>query len=91
MKELDKQEDFENIYFERSGGNVKKLLEEAIPTVYFGLYLLRPGDDVFIECLTGNQPYDALIEVEGLDNYQIKVEVTVTETDESTLRASSVV
>ncbi len=86
IKELDKQEDFDLAYFERKGKNIKKLLEEAKPVAFLGLSLLRPGDEVFITCFTGNQPFDALIEVQGWNNYQMKVEVTTTETDDSTLR-----
>jgi hypothetical protein len=35
-----KEPDFDEIYFERTG-NVKKLIEEAIPLTYLGLHLVR--------------------------------------------------
>lgn len=89
FKEMEQQENFDTIYFERKGQNVKKLIEEAIPTAYLGLQLFRMADDLFIECKTGNQPFDALLEVVGFRNFKIKIEVTTTEDDATTMRRQS--
>jgi len=75
--------DFDSAYFKQSGQNIKKLIEEAIPIASFGLRFVRPMDEVFIKCLTGNQPYDATLRVEGFKRLDIKVEVTTTETEET--------
>jgi hypothetical protein len=72
------------IYFERRGENVKKLIEEAIPTAYLALYLFRQCDDVYVQCKAGNQNFDALIDVKGFRNFSIKVEVVTTTEDEET-------
>ena len=89
LKEMEAKEDFDTIYFERKGENVKKLLEEAVPVAFLGLYLFRMADDVYIQCKAGNQPFDALLDVVGFRNFSIKVEVTVTEDIDSTLRRQS--
>jgi hypothetical protein len=73
-------------YFERKVRNIKKLLEEAIPLACLGLYFFKPADNVYLTCLTGNQPYDAMLTVKGFHNFEIKVEVTTVETEESTMR-----
>jgi hypothetical protein len=86
LKEMERQDNFDTIYFERKGENIKKLIEEAIPVAYFGLHLFRMADDVFIECKAGNQPFDALVNVIGFRNFDIKVEVTTTEDDTTTMR-----
>jgi len=78
--------DFETIYLERQGKNVKKLIEEAMPLATLGLYFFRPARDVYLRCLAGNQKYDAELSVTGWSNFDIKVEVTTVETDESTMR-----
>jgi hypothetical protein len=86
LAEMEAYTDFETIYFERKGENVKKLIEEAIPLASLGLYFFKPADDVYLKCLTGNQSYDAELSVEGFHKFEIKVEVTTVETDESTMR-----
>ena len=78
--------DFETIYFERQGANVKKLTGEAMPLASLGLYFYRPANDVFLKCLAGNQNYDAELNVSGWNNFDIKVEVTTVETDETNMR-----
>lgn len=85
LARMDNDPDFDTIYFERTG-NVKKLIEEAIPATYLGLHLVRVAEDLFIQLSTDNRPYDAQLEVTGHNNYGFKVEVTTTENDESTLR-----
>jgi hypothetical protein len=78
--------DFETIYFERQGANVKKLIEEAMPLASVGLYFFRPANDVHLKCLAGNQNYDAELSVSGWNNFDIKVEVTTIETNETNMR-----
>ncbi len=75
--------DFDSIYFNQSGRNVKKLIEEVIPVGYLGLRFVAPMQDVFIRCLTGGQPYDATLRVAGFRPLEIRVEVTTTETEET--------
>lgn len=77
--------DFDAIYFERTG-NVKKLIEEAIPLTYLGLQLVRMAEDVFIQCYADNRPRDGRLEVIGWNNFSFKVEVTTTENAETSLR-----
>ncbi|HEX8599742.1 MAG TPA: hypothetical protein VF952_14670 [Chloroflexia bacterium] len=90
LAEMEKEDGFTTIYFERKGKNVKKFLEEAYPVAALGLHFFRPADDVFVQCLTGNPSYDAILTVKGFHNFSIKVEVTTTETDDSTKRRQSV-
>jgi hypothetical protein len=85
LARMDKDPEFDTIYFERTG-NVKKLVEEAIPAMYLGLHLVRVAEDLVIQFYTDNRPYDAQITVTGHNKYGFKVEVTTTENDESTLR-----
>jgi hypothetical protein len=77
---------FDEQYFERIGRNVKKLIEEAIPISRLGLFLWTPGSDVYITCYADNRDCDAEVEIKGFDVRSFKVEVTTTETEESTLR-----
>jgi hypothetical protein len=88
LEEMQALPDFETIYFERQAKNknVKKLIEEAMPLASLGLYLFRPANDVYLRCLTGNQKYDAELSVSGWNNFDIKVEVTTVETEDSTMR-----
>lgn len=86
LGEMQALPDFETIYFERQGANLKKLIEEAIPLASLGLYFYRPANEVYLKCLTGNQRHDAELKVSGWNNFDIKVEVTTIETDESTMR-----
>jgi hypothetical protein len=83
--EMQTYPDFETIYLERQGKNIKKLIEEAMPLASLGLYFFRPAKDVYLKCLT-NHKYDAELTVSGWSNFDIKVEVTTVETDESTMR-----
>lgn len=89
LKEMDETGNFDTIYFERKGENLKKLIEEAIPVAYLGLHYFRIADDVYIQCNSGNQPYDAILDVVGFRNRSIKIEVTTTENDDSTMRRQS--
>jgi hypothetical protein len=83
---LESREDFEKVYFERKEKNVKKLLEEAVPISRLALLLSTPANDVYVTCCAGNQPFDAIIEIKGFNKREFKIEVTTTETDDSTLR-----
>ena len=89
LKEMGEEAGFDTIYFERKGANVKKFIEEAIPVAYLGLYYCRIADDIYIQCKAGNQPYDATLEIVGFRNRSLKIEVTTTEDDDSTLRRQS--
>lgn len=89
LKEMDEEVGFDTIYFERKGVNVKKFIEEAIPAAYLGLHYCRIADDIYIQCKAGNQPYDATMEIVGYRNRTLKIEVTTTEDDDSTLRRQS--
>jgi hypothetical protein len=87
MLELEDQPNFDEIYFERKDPFVKKLVEEAVPISYFGLYLVKTRKDIFVTCKSDNQSYDGLIEIGGFHRAEeIKVEVCVTEDEESTMR-----
>jgi hypothetical protein len=86
---MEKQEDFDRIYFERRGDNVKKFIEEAMPISRLGLALSKPWQNVQITCLTGNQHFDAVFEVSGLDSYEMKVEATTIENADAYLRRES--
>lgn len=56
---------FDEQYFERTGLNVKRLIEEAVPLSRLGLFLWTPGCDVCITCYADNRNYDAEVEVKG--------------------------
>jgi hypothetical protein len=77
---------FDEQYFERTGLNVKRLIEEVVPLSRLGLFLWQPGCDVYVTCHADNRNYDAEVEVEGWNPRSFRVEATTTETDESTLR-----
>jgi hypothetical protein len=82
-----KDSGFEERYFERKGENIKRLLEEAVPVAYLGLSFWRPWRDIWITCLAGDLPYDAEITLQDPRKTKtIKIEVTSTETDETTMR-----
>ncbi len=85
LAQMEKEQNFDEMYFERTG-NIKKLIEEAIPLTYLGLHLVRIADDVFLQFYTDGRPYDGQLAVIGFNNFGFKVEVTTTENDESTLR-----
>lgn len=87
--QLSHEPDFEELYFERKGTILKKLIEEAVPVSYFGLFLSREWNDVFVQCFTNIPDYDALIEVQNphsIPKEIIKVEVTTTEDNSAVLR-----
>jgi hypothetical protein len=86
LRSMENTENFDKLYFEQKGENVKKLIEEAVPVSRLALLLSTPANDVYVTCLTGNQPFDAEIEIEGFSPRAFRVEVTTTETDESVLR-----
>jgi hypothetical protein len=86
LAELQRSGCFDELYFERKGRKIKKLIEEVIPVSRLALHLSTPGSEVFVTCYEGNQAYDATIEIEGFNCRAFKVEVTTTETDETNLR-----
>lgn len=87
LRDLETASDFQERYVERRGQNIKKLLEEAVPVARMGLYLWRPWRDVSVTCLAGDQSHDAEITVKDPHKTErIKIEVTCTETDETTMR-----
>jgi len=87
LRDLKKSPTFEELYFERRGQNIKKLLEEAVPVARLGLHLWRPWQDVSVVCLAGNQPHDAEVTLKNPRKSEtIKIEVTSTQTDETTMR-----
>jgi hypothetical protein len=87
LRALEQFADFEERYFERRGQHIKKLLEEAIPIAKLGLYFWRPWRDISVVCLAGNQAYDAtMILQDPHQSETIHIEVTSTETDETTMR-----
>jgi hypothetical protein len=49
LRNLKQDPAFEELYSERRGKNIKKLLEEAVPSARLGLYLWRPWRDVSSE------------------------------------------
>lgn len=89
VSELVESSDNGDAYF-RQRGNIKKLLEEAIPISYFGLHLYRIRRNINVTCHAGNEPYDGKIEIE--EQWDIKkkttifVEVTSTESDKTALQ-----
>ena len=87
LRDLEQLPDFEERYFERRGQYIKQLLEEAIPIAKLGLYFWRPWRDISVVCLTGNQAYDATMTLQDPHHSEtIRIEVTSTETDETTMR-----
>lgn len=85
MTRMDEDPEFDAIYFERTG-NIKKLIEEAIPLTYLGLHLVRIAEDVYIQLYANDPTCDGQLVVTGFNNFGFKVEVTTTENDESVLR-----
>jgi len=83
LRALEPLPDFEKLYFERSEKNIKKLLEEAVPIAKLGLYFWGPWLDISVRCLAGNGAYDAEL---IFKSETIRIEVTCTETDETTMR-----
>jgi hypothetical protein len=95
LRTAEHEADFNKLYFERTGENWKKLLEEAIPVSRLGLYLCHEWHDVFVQCTTDNPSFDAKIEVLNPSDTQfsgleLKVEVTTTETDQSVMKRQAI-
>jgi hypothetical protein len=87
LRTLQQDPAFEELYFERRGQNIKKLLEEAIPVARLGLHLWRLWHDVSVTCLARNQRHDAEVTLKNPRKSEtIKIEVTSTQTDETTMR-----
>src|SRR5688572_21803583 len=86
LTQMGREPDFHALYAERKERTVKKLIEEAMPIVALGLSFYRPPDDVFIRCLLDTPQHDGTLRVQGFNQLSLKVEVTTTETDDSTLR-----
>lgn len=91
---MEKEKDFYTAYFEKEKKryeNVKAFLDEAVPVACLGLYLFKPGDNVYVRCFADTRPCeDAKIRVKGFNNFIIKVEVTTIETEDSMLRRLAV-
>jgi hypothetical protein len=87
LRDLETTPKFYESYLERKGLNIKRLLEEAVPVAYLGLYFWRAWRDIFVTCLASNEPYDAVVELHDPRSEQrVQVEVTTIETEETTLR-----
>jgi hypothetical protein len=86
LLKLREYKNFDEIFFERKGRNIKKLIEEALPVSRLGLYLFGPFNDIYVTCFGDNQPPDAVIEIKGDFSRSLKVEVTTTETEETSMR-----
>ena len=81
ISEMDELYDFDEIYFEMKGENVKKLIEEALPMSRLGLYFSTPFNDVHITCYGTDKFPDACIEIEDAFHLRkMQVEITTTET-----------
>lgn len=90
LRDLEQVPDFEERYFERRGQHIKKLLEEAVPIAKLGLYFWRPWRDISVICLAGSGDYDAEMTLQDpRQSETIRIEVTCTETDETTMRRQS--
>ncbi len=63
LREIENGGDFDRLYFERVGKNVKRFVEEAIPLSRLGLYLSTPGSEVHVTCLADNRAYEGVIEI----------------------------
>lgn len=88
LRDFESTPDFYESYLERKGLNVKRLLEEAVPVAFLGLHFWRPWYEVAVTCLAGSEPYDAVLELQKQHEEAriIRVEVTTTETEETTMR-----
>jgi len=88
LHELEKENDFEELYFERRGKNIKQLLEEAIPVSHLGLFFHRPWTTINVTCFSDNRDHDAVIEIRDPQGHiaRVKIEVTTTEDAYSTMR-----
>lgn len=86
LRRMEERSNFDEIYFERKGKNVKRLIEEAIPISRLALRFSRPGNEAYVTLYPERERFDALIEVEGFRPHSFKVEATTTETDDTTMR-----
>jgi hypothetical protein len=86
LRQMEKRSNIDEVYFERKGENVKRLIEEAIPISRLALRFSRPGNETYVTLCPERERFDALIEVEGFRPHSFKVEATTTETDETTMR-----
>lgn len=87
LRDLETDADFDELYWERKGKIIKKLLEEAVPVARLGLHLWRPWHDVSIKCLAADQPHDAELTLKNPRKSEtIKIEVTSTQTEQTTMR-----
>lgn len=87
LRVMESKSNFNEIYWEQKGRNVKRLLEEAIPISRLALHFSKPGDEAYVTLYPEREQFDALIEVEGFSPRSFKVEATTTETpDESVFR-----
>ncbi|GER79040.1 MAG: hypothetical protein M5U11_01005 [Anaerolineales bacterium] len=87
--QLNQEPDFNELYLERRGAIVKKLIEEAVPIAHLGLFFWREWNDVFIQCFADNREYDAIIEIQNSNSvpYEtIKIEVTTTDNNLNVMR-----
>lgn len=86
FREIESGPSFDEIYWERKGENVKRLIEEAVPISRLALRFSTPGNEAYVTLFPEREQFDALIEVEGFSPRRFKVEATTTETDETTMR-----
>src|SRR5215212_6300588 len=87
LRNFEQDPAFGELYFVCRGQNIKKLLEEAVPVARLGLYLWRPWRDVSVTCLAENRPHDAEVTLQDPQKTEsIEIDVTGTETDETTMR-----
>ena len=84
FRQMKEASNFYEVYFERKGKNVKRLIEEAVPISRLALRFSRPGDEAFVTLCPKDKQFDALIEVEGFSPRSFKVEATITETTKTT-------
>ena len=81
FSEMGELDNFDEIYFERKGDYVKKIIEEALPMSRLGLYFSTPFNDVHITCYGTDKFPDACIEIEdAFRSRKMEVEITTTET-----------
>ena len=86
FREMESGSNFDEVYWERKGTNVKRLIEEAVPISRLALRFSTPGNEAYVTLFPEREQFDALIEVEGFSPRRFKVEATTTETDETTMR-----
>jgi len=59
----------------RKGTVAKRIVEELGPIAFFAMKYYRPGLEVLVRGLVGNQPYDGEIQVSGWRERSFKIEV----------------